>query len=110
MTDRKPIDMGGAFAGVPLCSLERCPSYDGKRCGETGNRPGDVCVPEVRAQRAEFVHLREQHARVHAEFERAKSALSDAQSKCDHAFERIDEAKPPSKRCVLCHVTRGGET
>jgi hypothetical protein len=56
--DRKPIDHGGAFAGVPLCSFERCPSYDGKRCRETGNEPDRICMPEVRAQRAEFVHLR----------------------------------------------------
>ncbi len=50
MAPRNPTDMGGAFAGVPMCSRERCASYDGKRCGETGNEPGEVCVPEVRAQ------------------------------------------------------------
>lgn len=55
MSNRNPTDMGGAFAGVPLCSRERCPSYDGKRCGETGNKPDEVCVPEVRAMATRLV-------------------------------------------------------
>ncbi|MGN6107820.1 MAG: hypothetical protein ACTHU0_22120 [Kofleriaceae bacterium] len=64
--------------------------------GFTANHPG-------------VAFLREQHARVHAEFERAKSALSDAQAKCEHAFARIGEAVPPFNRCVRCYATRGGE-
>lgn len=33
--------------GVPFCSLQKCPSYDGKRCRETGHRPYDICEPAV---------------------------------------------------------------
>ena len=32
---------------VPGCALDDCPSYDGKRCRETGFRPGSVCEPAV---------------------------------------------------------------
>jgi hypothetical protein len=44
--------------GVPLCSERRCPSYDGKRCEETGFRPGNVCEPEVVDMAAELRSLR----------------------------------------------------
>ncbi|MGK3981379.1 hypothetical protein WMF38_57810 [Sorangium sp. So ce118] len=44
--------------GVPLCSENRCPSYDGKRCEETGFRPHTICEPEVIAMAAELRTLR----------------------------------------------------
>src|SRR5688572_25862426 len=34
--------------GLPICSLESCPSYDGKRCELMGCRPGSLCEPAVR--------------------------------------------------------------
>lgn len=34
-------------AGVPRCSYEDCPSYDGKRCEAMGFRPGSICEPAV---------------------------------------------------------------
>ena len=34
---------------VPMCTLEDCPTYDGKRCAATGFRPSDICEPAVRA-------------------------------------------------------------
>lgn len=33
--------------GVPFCSEDRCPSFDGKRCEELGDRPGRICEPAV---------------------------------------------------------------
>jgi hypothetical protein len=33
--------------GVPRCTYDDCPSYDGKRCEETGFRPGSICEPAV---------------------------------------------------------------
>jgi hypothetical protein len=32
---------------VPLCALESCQKYDGKRCRALGLRPGYVCEPAV---------------------------------------------------------------
>jgi hypothetical protein len=32
---------------VPLCSESACPSYDGKRCIETGFQPNNICEPAV---------------------------------------------------------------
>lgn len=34
--------------GVPICTEDRCPQYDGKRCRELGFRPDRMCEPEVR--------------------------------------------------------------
>ncbi len=33
--------------GVPFCSEDECPSYDGKRCEKMGFRPGHICEPAV---------------------------------------------------------------
>ena len=33
--------------GVPSCTLDECPSYDGKRCREMGFRPQSLCEPAV---------------------------------------------------------------
>lgn len=50
--DRQPTI---AATGVPMCSLSACPQHDGKRCRETGNEPGDVCIPAVMAMHDEIV-------------------------------------------------------
>lgn len=34
--------------GVPRCSEEKCPSYDGKRCQLLGQKPDSICAPEVK--------------------------------------------------------------
>lgn len=36
------------FRGVPTCSEDECPEYDGKRCKLTGFRPDRICEPAVR--------------------------------------------------------------
>ena len=36
------------FDGVPLCALEACPRYDGKRCELLGLSPGQVCEVAVK--------------------------------------------------------------
>jgi hypothetical protein len=33
--------------GVPFCSEDACPEYDGKRCRALGCRPGPICEPAV---------------------------------------------------------------
>src|SRR5512138_2025044 len=33
--------------GVPTCTREECPSYDGKRCRMIGHRPESICEPAV---------------------------------------------------------------
>lgn len=40
---------GPAFdeRGVPWCTREDCPAYDGKRCQILGFRPGSLCEPQV---------------------------------------------------------------
>lgn len=52
--------------GVPFCSEDRCPSYDGKRCEEMGFRPGNICEPEVIDMAAELERLRERVAALEA--------------------------------------------
>ncbi len=38
-----------AVSGLPWCSREECPAYDGKRCRLTGSRPSNICEPAVDA-------------------------------------------------------------
>lgn len=33
--------------GIPFCSDDSCPEYDGKRCRLLGSRPGNICEPAV---------------------------------------------------------------
>lgn len=33
--------------GVPRCSEDGCPKYDGKRCELLGRRPDNICEPAV---------------------------------------------------------------
>lgn len=44
MSDMRPTI--GEY-GIPFCSEEACPQYDGKRCELLGFRPGRVCEPAV---------------------------------------------------------------
>ena len=46
--------------GVPWCSNDECPCYDGKRCYELGLRPGNICEPEVAAMAARLKRQDEQ--------------------------------------------------
>ena len=41
--DRKPR----WSEGVPVCTEDECPCFDGKRCRVMGFRPGRLCEPEV---------------------------------------------------------------
>ena len=34
--------------GVPFCTGEKCPVFDGKRCRATGFEPDQLCEPAVR--------------------------------------------------------------
>lgn len=45
----RPDWMHGKYPqpGIPFCSEERCPRYDGKRCEALGHQPGRVCEPVV---------------------------------------------------------------
>jgi len=46
MSDLKPYpDRSGD--GVPYCTYEKCPQYDGKRCDLMGQRPSWICEPAV---------------------------------------------------------------
>ena len=33
--------------GLPICSYDACPAYDGKRCDLTGFRPYTYCEPAL---------------------------------------------------------------
>lgn len=33
--------------GLPKCSRDDCPQYDGKRCRELGFRPDAFCEPQL---------------------------------------------------------------
>lgn len=48
--------------GVPRCSEDDCPSYDGKRCELLGMRPGGICEPAVEAMASELASLHENSA------------------------------------------------
>jgi hypothetical protein len=47
--------------GVPYCTDEQCPKYDGKRCELLGHRPCRVCEIEVRSMDAKLKSLRRIH-------------------------------------------------
>lgn len=55
MSDRSPR----WSKGVPWCSENDCPSYDGKRCGELGFRPDRICEPQVTEMGAERSRYRD---------------------------------------------------
>ena len=40
--------------GTPVCSMDECPSYDGKRCTASGFRPHDICFPAVMEMASEL--------------------------------------------------------
>ena len=44
--------------GVPHCTYDECPSYDGKRCEETGMRAGGICEPAVIEMHARLCEAR----------------------------------------------------
>lgn len=48
MSNDFPIFVQNDAHGVPFCTREKCPSFDGKRCRVTGFQPHSVCEPAVR--------------------------------------------------------------
>jgi hypothetical protein len=42
---RPTVDMN--VDELPICSMEGCPQYDGKRCRVTGDQPVKVCEPAL---------------------------------------------------------------
>lgn len=54
--------------GVPLCSDEKCPAYDGKRCRVLGFRPSRVCEPGVQDLAAKYTLARNAQDNATAEF------------------------------------------
>lgn len=45
---KKPVEpQPNIIDGVPFCSDEDCPLYDGKRCEALGASPGNICEPAV---------------------------------------------------------------
>jgi hypothetical protein len=44
MTERKPERDKN---GLPWCTRDDCPQYDGKRCREMGSRPDTFCEPQL---------------------------------------------------------------
>lgn len=36
------------FEGIPICTEDECPMYDGKRCSEMGFRPDRICEPQTK--------------------------------------------------------------
>jgi hypothetical protein len=48
MTERDPDVRPRMDDGVPRCDEDDCPSFDGKRCSQTGFRPGEFCEPALR--------------------------------------------------------------
>jgi len=46
MPDLKPVR---DEHGVPVCTEDQCPQFDGKRCRAIGFRPDRICEPAVRA-------------------------------------------------------------
>jgi hypothetical protein len=45
MSDQMKPDVGES--GIPFCTYDQCPAYDGKRCRLIGFRPGNICEPAV---------------------------------------------------------------
>lgn len=45
--------------GVPYCSENTCPAFDGKRCEILGRKPGNVCQPAVSEMSAAVADLRD---------------------------------------------------
>jgi len=70
--------------GVPRCSYDDCPSFDGKRCEQLGFRPEDICEPAV------LVLIRR---------------LAEAEGKRD----RSDRARPDSKEGGLVPTQHSDE-
>jgi hypothetical protein len=44
--------------GVPRCTRDKCPAFDGKRCDLMGYRPGPLCEPAVAVMAEDLRHAR----------------------------------------------------
>ena len=73
MRDVKP--QPDIIDGVPRCSLEDCPLYDGKRCEAIGARPGDICEPVVGSMSVDIDTALANLASKEAECERLREDL-----------------------------------
>jgi len=90
--------------GVPMCSREECPEYDGKRCRILGMRPDAICEPAV---------MDMAHRLVAAERERAAadalaSAIEAVQSS-DYDGPWVGDACEPVYRALAAYRRVRGE-
>lgn len=84
--------------GVPSCSLEDCPSYDGKRCRILGHRPDGICEPAVVKLAASLTTALEVARRAEANsrqdfqaHEKAEAELCAAETERDEARRQLGE-------------------
>lgn len=49
--------------GIPWCTDDGCPLYDGKRCRATGFKPSNICEPAVEAMAEKIKTLETDAAR-----------------------------------------------
>ena len=93
--------------GVPLCTEEGCPEYDGKRCKMMGFRPCAICEPAV-AQLVEQVEGATARA-ANAEGALAKIASGMAWPLTDNLPQRILDAVKSEAAASLRWETRALE-
>lgn len=74
--------------GVPVCTEEECPSYDGKRCRVFGFRPDRICEPATREAFALWGHAQ-------------PDQNTDGCGGCGGpSMQWTDISRPPDDKCV----------
>ncbi len=73
-----PLVRPDVTGGVPRCTYDACPSYDGKRCAVLGFRPDAICEPAVIEMAGQVRELATQVSELRAELgNRQDEALTD---------------------------------
>jgi hypothetical protein len=76
MTDILQLDDDVRPTTLGACSEDDCPSWDGKRCRLTGNRPRGGCEPAFEALLAKADDAKEMHRQLDAAEKRVEELMA----------------------------------
>lgn len=107
MTDDEIKPTLDTRTGVPHCSYEKCPNYDGKRCRALGFRPQGICEPAVIGMDVRLAAVETERDSLRAEVAAllaAKVKVPDRGERCHRCHSR----EPNPNGCAACNPVRLG--